>query len=1380
MFLVPIRLIFIQCLLLVSYLFSSTAKTENIVFAQLNVNDGLPSNAVRTIAQDQQGYIWIGTELGLARYDGYSIKQYLADGDKPNTIAGSYILSLEVDNSNTLWVSSSKGGLSRYNRDMDDFTVFAHDKNDLNSISSNTIIAIRKQQEHLWIATDKGLDRLNTKTNLFTHFTFQSTNTPPKTKNKIQVLLISNNGLLWVRSDQGLSLFDPLTGRFEVIRLKDGIQPIVRTITESSTGQLWVGTHSGLYAYTPSDESVKKIRFKENVKRVYASSLDLDNNLWIGTSRNGIYRIDQDDNIINFKPDKTNSTSLKDETIFTLRLGQTGEMWLGTYDAGISHFEPKDLLFGSYNNSKNSINCLPSTDIRSSLALNNETFLVGTLKGLSEINLNKKECQNYSFEKKDQNSLSHNEVYAILKKSENEFWIGTSRGLDLFDRATGRFERFGEKIDNATVIDIVEIENYLYLATNKGMYLFDKRKNKFTSVAVSEDGLLNAYIFRMAVDINETLWIASDRGLLKLDNEHSLIHLVEVNGKPVTRQSVLTLNIDIEGMVWLAIEDEGMYKFDPLSLQLQSLEDILGLGMKNGFTGIYFDSLDNLWLATETRGIFKIDKERKKMTNYNISDGLHSELFNFGSFTAFPDGRLLFGGKSGFNLFDPKSVQTNNLPPVVSLSSFRRFGETVVPHLNYDGFKIDNHISELKTIFLSHRDPVFSFGFVAIHYSDPSKITYAYQLQGFDRDWNYTNAQNRGVTYNNVDPGDYIFKVKAKKPNGIWNKEDVELNIVVSPAPWLTWWAFTLYIAMALLAVYFYVKRRTYLLEKRARILQETVEEKISELSDEKNKVEKLLDQKNEEFTTISHEFRTPLTLIIGPISQLIETAKSDLEKNKLNIVHRNGYRLLRMVDQLLNLQTFRIQSIEKRSPQAVGRIVRQLTDAFFDLAKEKNISLTTCGLEEIYFELTPDALEKVILNLLSNAIKYTKAGGSIIVSTTRTPSNEFCLNITDTGVGIQEKDVHLIFERYSRIIDKNSEQITGSGIGLALVKDLVEDHKGRIIVKSQVNKGTTFTIYLPIIGEVDSIKEFYSSNEENISMEIKSLTYQSSKNNLVDGDATQIDESFYVSEEHNRSLNKPTVLIVEDNLDMQSYLVSILSSQYQCITSNDGSEGYDKAKEIIPDIILSDVMMPIVDGYVLAEKLRSHMLTNHIPIIFLTARGDKESRLEGWRRDIDEYLTKPFDTHELLLRLRNILSIRQILANKFSSKQQLGSLFTLSKNYNVYDQQFLEKITSFMNTNYSDPDLSLPLFAKGVAMSERQLQRKLKAVINKNIPEYIRDCRLAKSRELLKQGYAITEIAHQVGFSSQSYFSACFKASFEMSPKNYQHSIKLTNTKIN
>lgn len=1347
---------------------------EVIRFGHIDVDDGLAYNSIRAIGQDTKGFMWIGSELGLSKFEGYQLKNYLANPDDNHSLADSYVRSITLGSDGDIWIGG-EGGLNRYNRSNDNFTVFKHKENDDNSLSSNSVFdTLYDGKNILWIATESGLNHLDLTSFNFTHFLHSSQNQNTIPDNKVRVLMKAHDDTLWIGGNNGLSYFDQEKQVIVRVNIKDDDQPTILTISQDKLGKVWLGTVGGLYKYDPLTQLSTKITFKKKISYVLSSLIDSEDNLWIGTYFHGLYRIAPNGEIISITTDNSIGDSLSDNSVLSLYQDKSGIIWVGTYNAGVDYFDPKSLRLGTHNNSLNSINCMDTSDIRSAQIDNRNKVLFGTLSGLLRVNVKENNCTLFASIDRKISSISNNEVFAITKESEHQFWIGTAKGFDLFNSNTGLFERFGKQVNNASVHKILSFNNHLIIGSDEGLYRFDKTTRESLPIGSDKTIFQKAKIHNMVKDKNGKIFAASQKGLLEIDNSLQNVKLVtDEKGSTITGV-VHSLAIDDNGMAYYTIVGKGLFELDLNTKKVNNIGARLGFDSKEGMIGLYRDDFDNIWMATVNQGIFRIDQSRNKLKNYSVSDGLHSELFNFGSFAKSPDGRILFGGKSGFNLFHPEKIETNQTPPIVSLTQLKRFGKTVIPHQDYDGLKIKQHISELEELRLNHRDTVFGLDFVATHYLAPDKITYTYKLDGFDSDWTTTNAQNRGVTYNNLDPGEYTFRLKAQTKNGVWSENDVALKIIISPAPWLTWWAYTIYAISTILAIVIFIKKRTAILEARAIHLQDTVNEKTKELVEEKSKVEQLLSRKNEEFANVSHEFRTPLTLILGPLAQVLKTNKNPDEINRLNIVQRNGYRLLRMVDQLLNLETFRVKSITQKSPQASGRTVKLLAEAFVDLANDKGIDLHIGKMEDVNFEFTNDALEKIVVNLLSNAIKYTPEGKEINIHTARTPDNELLIQIEDTGIGIPADKIDSIFERYNRILDENSEQVTGAGIGLALVKSLVEAHNGKINIESEVGVGTRVTVILPIIKEVDKSEVKTHANREIIAMELMGITSQAT--------ASTEESKLQSFEESN---DKPSVLVIEDNQDMRNYIVEQIKDDYQVLTAKDGLQGFNLAVAEVPDLIISDIMMPNKDGYQLTHELRQNSIANHIPIILLTARDDRESRLKGWYEQADEYITKPFDAEELKIRLNNLLGIRNILKKRFSelafqtntpSSSETKLATTDSENDEHSREQLQEKFINHLNRvlekHYLNSDVAISTIASDLAMSERQLLRKSKSIVDMTPIDYLRRFRIEKGRKLLEQGKSASYATVEIGFTSQSYFGKCFKAQYGVSPMQYKKAL--------
>ncbi len=668
-------------------------------------------------------------------------------------------------------------------------------------------------------------------------------------------------------------------------------------------------------------------------------------------------------------------------------------------------------------------------------------------------------------------------------------------------------------------------------------------------------------------------------------------------------------------------------------------------------------------------------------------------------------------------------------------------------------------INETTNITLTHKDYLFEFEFAALNYINPMATRYAYMLEGVDENWIETDANKRFATYTMVPPGDHAFHVKASDADGGWSDQMSSIQLTILPPWWQTWWAYSLFALAFLFALFTYIRLRTLSITRRAQLLERTVEERTAQIREHEKHIqhqaedlEELLHLKEKLITNISHEFRTPLTLILGPAKRMLQKTANKEDLPQLQLIKRNSQRLLRLVDQLLGLARLGAEEPMVRSPQSLTTLVKAITESFQVLAEEKGLQLTLEQSDELWVSCAPDVLDKILLNLLSNAIKYTPAGGRITVGT-KVNGDMTELSVSDTGVGISEQDQQTVFERFQRA-DDHGEAVPGAGIGLALVKELVEACDGQIQLESKPGKRTTFTASLPLCEMAPDKNEAGRTavSQEAVELEVESITKI---------DTVPIPAADHVAD------GKPLILIVEDNPDMQNYLVELLSDTYCCDVAGDGQQALDKAFESIPDLLLCDVMLPKLDGFQVTHALREDERTSHIPIIMLTAREDRDSRIEGLQEKVDDYLTKPFDDEELKLRIANLLGIREILKNRYSHR--FFDEPRPDQALNVKENGFMEKLESVLTERHSDPEFDLLQMAFVMHMSTRQLQRKLKAITGHNPAEFLRSFRLRRARELLRKGSQVGLTADAVGFSSPAYFASCFKAQFAQTPSDYQ-----------
>ncbi|MCJ8268961.1 MAG: ATP-binding protein, partial [Psychrosphaera sp.] len=855
---------------------------------------------------------------------------------------------------------------------------------------------------------------------------------------------------------------------------------------------------------------------------------------------------------------------------------------------------------------------------------------------------------------------------------------------------------------------------------------------------------------------------------------------------------VKAMYIDDGDNAWLGSTDGGLYKVNLRTGATRKIDELGGLSATADVNTIINDDLGYLWIST-SGGLLRYNPQTDQSHLYKTMDGLQSDVFFIRSAFKAADGQLFFGGRKGFNRFYPGDIKLNQQAPKVAITGFSHFNQPVEPdvnpHSNYKAFQLPKAIEQVSQLDLSYQDYVFGFEFSAFDFADSARNQYAYQLIGFDQRWNYTDANNRRITYTNLDAGQYTFVVKAANKDGVWNEQGSAIEITVGAAPWATPWAYAGYVLLVLGSFGAFFKYRTAALSKRAHQLQLSVDERTAQLKHEKHIVEQLLSQKNDEFANVSHEFRTPLTLVLGPVAQLLNSDIGEAAKQKLTTVRRNGFRLLRMVDQLLQMEKFKVAQTVNKSVVALQPLLALIGQSFQDLAKQQQVDLDIEPIADVYLRFTPDGLEKILLNLLSNALKYTPAGGNIWLRTMAL-DGEVRIEVADSGIGIAKDQQQAVFERFVRVMDARSEQVTGAGIGLALVKELVEAHQGKIELVSELGKGTTIAVILPTVQADDNARKSVL-NQEVVELELESFSGQMIAPSFSPEEAAKQDLTEDLGKDSIKD-SRPNLLIIEDNPDMREYIYQSLCQQYQCVVEANGKAGVERAIAIIPDIIISDVMMPIMDGYEVTKAIKSDERTSHIPVILLTARDDKQSRLKGWIEKADEYLTKPFDTQELTIRIDNLLAIRDILRDRFNqcAFEHHGELVAPSSpplitpssllttpapdkpSQETLKQQaqqaFLSKLNGIIEQLYTSQQTTMGQIAKQANMGERQLFRKLKGTVGMSTSEYLRRFRLEKACELLNQGVNSSTVALEVGFASHSYFTRCFSAQYGCAPSEF------------
>ena len=1168
-----------------------------------NTDRGLPQNSVYSILQTRDGYLWLGTEEGLVRFDGVRFTIYNR-GNTP-VIQSNLIWDLYESKDGSIWVSTHNGGLTRLKNGT--FTTYTTDQ----GLSNNYVRAVTETPDGtLWIGTrEGGLNRL--KDGQFTAYTISN----GLSSNRIRCITADSAGDLWIGTyDGGLNRMRD--GKFTSYTTKDGL-----TNNETSSlyidkeGTLWVGTIAGLNRFR--DQKITAFTTKDGLSHDDISAVleDRDGNLWIGTSGGGLNRM-HDGKITTFGI----QDGLLNDEITSLYEDKEGNLWVGTRGGGLNCF--RDGKFITFAKKEGLI-------YQRTLAIyedREQNMWIGSEDGLNLLSNGKFSL----FTVKE--GLSDNKVWSIQEDRNGNLFVGTNYGLNLL--RAGKFTTLTTRdgLSDNTIWSMVKGRNGdLWMGTNAGLNAI--RAGKVTTFS-AEGKISKSIILSLAEDENGDLWIGTDgNGLFRMRNG-KFVNFTTKDG--LANNSIWSLYADKDRNLWIGTIGNGLNRFRDGKFTLFSSKDGL-------FDDVVFSILEdgkgNLWMSS-SKGVFRVSKqelddyEQRKIPRiysvaYGKADGMRSQDCNGGFQPAAwksKDGRLWFSTTVGVAVVDPENIPVNSVLPPVMIEEVLSNGST---------------ISKSDRLILEPGVEQLEMHYTALSFRVPERVQFRYRLEGYDHHW-VDAGTRRTAYYTNLPPGHYTFRVRACNDDGIWNNTGSSLSLYLKPQFFQTWWFYALCGILGVMAVFGMYRLRIRQLKLREQTLVRLVQERTKQLQE-------MDELKTRFFSNISHELRTPLTLIIGPLENLLNEWLGAQEKgmkgraatNQIEMVLRNSRRLLRLINQLLDISKLEAGKMElhARSDNII-KFVRETSSLFESLAKRRNIDFQVHSDNEnieLYFDA--EKMEKILYNLLSNAFKFTPENGKILINIAEL-SGAVEIAVKDTGTGISKEELPYIFDRFRQVAGSSSKVQEGTGIGLSLVKDLVTLHHGEIRVNSQPGWGSEFILHFK------QGKEHLSSAElaEETSHEI---TGQPLLNQI-----TEMSESILPPETGADSAgtlpvpetltSAPLVLVVDDNHDVRDYIRRIVENHYRVREAIDGEEGMRIALETIPDIILSDVMMPKLDGYGLLNALRADPKTSHIPVILLTARASEEMRLEGLEKGADDYMSKPFNARELLARIRNLILLRQ------------------------------------------------------------------------------------------------------------------------------------------
>lgn len=1335
-------------------------------FERLTSNSGLSQNTVVKIIQDKKGFLWFATADGLSRYDGYNFKVFKSDPSNPKSLSGSDIFSVAEDEQGNLWVGTRGAGLNKIISKTGEIIRLGKGYNgaDWSNLSVSSIASLGGNK--ICVAyPELGTIVYDIHSNQV--IAEESYIRDANVKNVARVIKHSN-GSVWVGTTDGRLI--ALIGKkssipFDLGPNKTKLGFRIRVIYELSNGNLLVGTEGGgVFEFNPQKQWIKRVFYnssepKSRDNNVTSITKDANSNLWLGTD-NGIFILNKEQfgkyKYIPSNPDVEKGIS--SYSVTSLFTDNNSNVWIGTWEAGLNINYFQQPRFSVFRYKPNTLQGLLSNKV-TTLTVNDEQGVwVGSNFGISYFNYKSGKIEHIL------NSSSTNKLgttndfdvnLSFADPKTKSIWIGVwQKGLMEITAQKKKVE-YPYLLDNYSknLSAICGDGDRILLGTSGiGLIAFDLKTKKYFT-PYPELGLKNLAgknITKVFVEDHQKIWIGtSGAGLYIYDILKNKLEILEKNNSPNSlRYNFITgIYKDSKKRMWILTNGGGLHMYNGEGKGFRLFTESDGLA-SNTLRSILEDSKGFLWVTTNG-GISKIDGNTFKIINFDESDGLQGKEFLINSFAKNSKDWLFFGGVNGLNFIKADSLRMKLEVPSISVTSLRIFNKLVSPQDENSPLKEDILYTDHLTLKPEHS--VFSLEFAALEYQRPKNNRYAYYLEGFEKDWNYTGTQ-RTATYTNLSPGDYIFKVKATNSDGVWGEKYFELPITVLPPWYKTWWAYILYVLA--LAAGFYVFIREIKIRERFK-----TDLRLKEI--EKERIKELEQVKTHFFTNISHELRTPLTLIISPLEKyfLKSTSISTEQKSRISSIHQNAKKLLQLINQLLDLS--KIESGKQNPVIAKNDLIQQLDSiisGFESYAIQKNIVLKwKPPVKSLLVWYDSDILEKCISNLLSNAFKYTTEEGQIGVSLhvdygpEKVPS-KVIIEVIDTGKGISSNHLPHIFDRFYQIPDDIS--IIGTGVGLSLCKELVELHRGKIAVQSTLGEGSTFTIELPV-HEISFEKEWFIKSEE-----LKNVQLVAS----------------ILPTKPNLTSDKQVMLVVDDHSELRSFIVEIFSKKFQVIQAESGEEAMELALETIPDVIITDWMMPGMSGVNLCKALRNNHKTSHIPMIILTSKSSQESQIEGMQSGADDFISKPFNSEILEIRVNKLLEAKERMRMKW---QQTLFQEGLQKEQNllVFEDEFLKKITQFVIENMSNPELNLDDLEKGMDMSKMQLYRKLKNITSFSGNEFIRSIRLKESKDLLQTGeFNISEVAYKVGFNDPGYFTRAFKKQFGKSPKEFIQTINNEN----
>lgn len=1378
--------------------YNGAAQHKEIAFKHLSTIDGLSNFTVFSIAQDHQGFMWFGTMDGLNRFDGKHIKTYREDPDDLNSIGNNFIYSLQISSDSGLWVGTNRG-LYYYDFYYNSFSsipiVDSTGNNNVNIIIRSLLL----DENWLWIGTNKGLFKYDLTENKFPQFD-RDVDKGDQPAGTVYALYKSQDGIIWIGSDQGLTRYD--NGIFSKIDLnknsKRDIPEIVISIISDKKGRIWLGTQglqTGIIIYDPIKKTVEELNESNGhlpYNRVNCLYRFENGNIWAGTTW-GLSIIDPKTYESNFIVHRRHDPgSISQNSIKYIYQDQNGLIWISTYSGGVNYFDAKSQKITSFTHNSDDENSLNYNIVSCIFEDGQNDLWIGTEYGGVNIFSNTDKTFKVLKKETDQNSLINDNVKSIIEDQRGRKFIATQFGLSIYNPTDNSFVNISDQLSSRGSLDYRIVHDLcqdkygnIWIGTigERGhfqmydllkdtiLHFYPEKRNFPTLYSVG----VNSMVYDETRDI---VWAGGNNGLAGFNIE-SKKYVTDDALLPAasTFQDIIIndLFLDNNGILWIATFGRGLFIMDVETFQLRRIGRNEGL-FESSFYALISDDDGNIW-ASVSASLLKIkalDSFKNPIIHvekFGIQEGFPPQQYFRTATYKGDDGTLYFGGDNGFISFNPREVENIVFHPAVAILDIHVDGKS----LEIESKTKDRYlnVASMKEVSLTYNQSSFAVQFIAPNFINPDNTWYQYQLFGSHDSWQKLENAN-AINFSELKPGNYELRLRASSDPDSFAEDFTAINIEINPPYWGTPLAYFIYVIIILVLLYaFYTTSRNW-----ERLSQNLRFEHL-----EREKEHEFHLKRIKFFTDISHELRTPLTLILAPLERIVQSNFGSAKiKNQLMLMLRNGDRMLQLINQLLDLRKLETGHMQLKAAKGnISNFIKEVSLSFRELAQHRNIEFTVESSQhniDVWFDR--DKFEIILFNLFSNALKFTQDKGKVSVfvelvndeypdhslENKNSPGakGSIRIRIENTGLGIPADQIEHIFERfYTGQIVKEPMKYS-SGVGLEIVKNLVDLHKGEVSAKScydenGINRRTCFTIILKKGKEhftKDELLETYKSSED-ISNYRKPIT-------LIEIEKPVGDKEYPVC-----SIIEPKeefILIVEDNHEVRKLVADIFRDEYNILEAVNGDEGLDIARDKIPNLIISDIMMPGIDGIELCRRIKTDINTSHIPVILLTARTAVTFKYEGLETGADDYIVKPFSVENLRLRSKNLIKQRKLLKEHFT---QPGSILSAEITLTSVDEKLMQKTIDYILEHLSDSDLTVDKIAKEIGMSRANFYRKTKALTNMSASEFLRKVRMDHAAQLLKTNkFRVSEVQSMVGISDADYFRKCFKEHFDLAPKAY------------